>query len=117
MNFIKHIERINKIHLLISTEKTGTPDDFAQTLHLSRRQLYNELETLKNLDASIKYCKKKESFYYDKPFELVFKYSLTTIVGEQTREIFGGSDFRASLLHGSILNLPNTNEVLEKHSL
>ncbi len=64
MNFIKQIERIKKMHLLISTEKTGSPDAFARKLQLSRRQLYNELEIIKNLDATIKYSKKRESFYY-----------------------------------------------------
>ena len=105
MNFIKQIERIKKMHLLISTEKTGSPNDFAKQLHLSRSQMYNMLNKLKELDATIKYCKKKQSFYYDKPFELVLKYSLKTIVDEETREIFGGCNFRPILLDGSILNL------------
>ena len=56
MNFIKQIERIKKMHELIRSEKTGTPEDFAQMLHLSRRQLYNELEHIKNLNATIKHC-------------------------------------------------------------
>jgi transcriptional antiterminator len=105
MNFIKQIERIKKIHLLIQIEKTGTPDAFAKKLNLSRRQLYNELEFFKDLDASIKYCKKRESFYYDKPFNLELKYSLKTIIEDETKEIFGGFHFRASLLHGTILSL------------
>jgi len=63
------------------------------------------LDVLKELDATIKYCKKKESFYYDKPFELVLKYSLKTIVDEETREIFGGCHFRPILSDGSVLNL------------
>ena len=89
MNFIKQIDRIRKIHFLICTEKTGSPDVFAKTLHLSRRQLYNELEVIKNLDAPIKYCKKKESYYYSELFDLELKYSLKTIVDDETREIFG----------------------------
>lgn len=105
MNFIKQIERIKKMHELIRTEKTGTPDNFAQMLRLSRRQLYNELEIIKNLDAIIKYCKKKESFYYAVPFELELKYSLTTIVDDETRKIFGGTYLRASLLHASMITL------------
>ena len=105
MNFIKQMDRIKKIHFLILKEKTGNPDDFAKTLHLSRRQLYNELEVIKNLDAPIKYCKKKQSYYYSEPFDLELKYSLKTIVDDETREIFGGLYFRASLLHGSIITL------------
>lgn len=88
MNFIKQMERIKKIHLLIRTEKTGSPDVFAQKLNLSRRQLYNELEIIKNLDAIIKYCKKKESFYYSEPFNLELKYALKTIIDDETKEIF-----------------------------
>jgi hypothetical protein len=105
MNFIKQMERIKKIHLLIRTEKTGSPDVFAEKLNLSRRQLYNELEIFKNLDASIKYCKKRESFYYGETFDLELKYSLKTIVGDETKEIFGGFNFRASLLHGTMFPL------------
>lgn len=82
------MDRIKKMHLLILNEKTGNPDDFAKTLHLSRRQLYNELEVIKNLDAPIKYCKKKESYYYSEPFDLELKYSLKTIIDDETREIF-----------------------------
>lgn len=105
MNFIKQIERIKKMHELIRSEKTGKPDDFAQMLHLSRRQLYNELEYIKNLNASVKYCKKKESFYYAVPFELELKYSLTTIIDDESKEIFGGFNFCASLLHGTLFTL------------
>lgn len=105
MKFIKQIERIKKMHLLIRTEKTGSPDAFAKKLQLSRRQLYNELEIIKNLDAAIKYCKKKESFYYCEPFDLELKYSLKTIIDDETKEIFGGFNFRASLLHGTMFTL------------
>lgn len=105
MNFIKQIERIKKIHKLISSEKTGTPCSFAIQLRLSRRQLYNELETLKSLDAPIKYSKKRESFYYETPFDLELKYSLEIISKGEVKKIYGGSYFRASLLHGSMFYL------------
>ena len=105
MNFIKQIDRIKKIHFLICTEKTGNPDVFAKTLHLSRSQLYNFLDLIKSFDAPIKYCKKKQSFYYGEPFDLELKYSLKTIVDDETREIFGGLYFRPILLDGSIITL------------
>lgn len=105
MNFIKQMERIKKMHILIQTEKTGSPAVFAKKLQLSRSQLYNVLELMKSFDASIKYCKKKESYYYSEPFDLELKYSLKTIVNDETKEIFGGFDFRASLLHGTMFTL------------
>ena len=59
VNFNKQPDRIQKMHRHIQTETTGCPEQFAQQLHLGRRQLYNELERLKELDAPIKYCKKR----------------------------------------------------------
>jgi hypothetical protein len=114
MNFNKQPDRIKKMHRLIQTETTGSPEQFAQQLHLSRRQLYNELERLKELDAPIKYCKKKTSFYYTQAFDLELNYSLKTIKGDEIRKIFGGSYFRAMKLHGSLIHLSYTNDVLEK---
>ena len=86
---------INTLENLISKNKTKSISIY----------LVLVLDILKGLDATIKYCKKKESFYYDKPFELVLQYSLKTIVDEEIREIFGGGHFRPILSDGSILNL------------
>lgn len=105
MNFNKQPERIQKMHRLIQAEATGCPEQFAQQLHLSRRQLYNELERLKELDAPVKYCKKKTSFYYTQAFDLELNYSFKTIKDDEIRKIFGGSYFRAMKLHGSQIYL------------
>lgn len=105
MNFIKQIERIKRIHKLISSEKTGTPSVFAKKLSLSRSQLYNELDMIKELDAPLKYCKKRESFYYETSFELILNFSLKTIKDDELKEIFGGSNFRPILLDGTLISL------------
>jgi len=105
MNFIKQIERIKRMHILISSEKTGTPFVFAKKLSLSRSQLYNELEMIKELDAPVKYCKKRESFYYESSFELILNFSLKTIKDDESKEIFGGSYFRPILLDGTLISL------------
>ncbi|MBE8725003.1 hypothetical protein [Flavobacterium hungaricum] len=106
MNFIKQIERIKMIHKLICGEKTGTPLLFAKKLSLSRSQLYNELEVIKEFDAPLKYCKKRETFYYETPFELILIFSLKTIKNDESREIFGGFNFRPILLDGTLISLP-----------
>lgn len=105
MNFIKQIERIKQMHKLISSEKTGNPSVFAGKLSLSRSQLYNELEVIKELDAPVKYCKKRETFYYETSFELILNYSLQTIKEDESREIFGRSYFRPILLDGTLISL------------
>ena len=90
MKSLKYIDRINKIHSFINSEKTGTPEAFAKKLYLSRRQMYNELEFLKNLNAQIKYCKKKETFYYTTNFEFSFRYVMIAISDEDAITINGG---------------------------
>jgi hypothetical protein len=105
MNFVKQIERIKRMHKLISSEKTGTPVVFARKLSLSRSQLYNELEIIKELDAPLKYCKKRESFYYETSFELILNFSLKIIKDEESKEIFGGTNFRPILLDGTLISL------------
>jgi predicted DNA-binding transcriptional regulator YafY len=105
MNLQNQTERLNKVHQLILQEKTGTPTEFASKLEISRSQLYNIIDMLKEYEAPIKYSKKINSFYYTKPFDLEVKFSLTIMIEEEKREIYGGSNFRPILLDGSILNL------------
>ena len=105
MNIEQQAERIKYVHKVILDEKTGSPNDFAKKLNISRSQLYNIIEMLKEYDAPIKYNKKANSFYYTKSFDLQLTYSLTILLEEEKREIFGGFNFRPILLDGSMLNL------------
>jgi hypothetical protein len=47
----------------------------------------------------------KKYFYYEKPFDMVFKYSLKTITEKETKEIFGGFHLRPIILDVSLLSL------------
>lgn len=75
MNFLKVFERIDRLHRFILSECTGNPDTFAKKLQISRRQLYYEIESLKDLTAQVKYCKRRETFYYEVPFVLELNHS------------------------------------------
>ena len=68
---------------------------------------------LKEYDAPIKSCKKINSFYYSKPFLLEIKYSLKIILDEENKEIFGGNNFRPTLLDGSMFTLQYQNSSRE----
>jgi predicted DNA-binding transcriptional regulator YafY len=68
MNPFDTIDRLYNIHKLIQQEETGTPDEFAQQFHLSRRQLYNILGELKDYGAVIKHNRTKHTFYYANDF-------------------------------------------------
>ncbi len=69
MSLLTIYNRINRIHYLITLQNTGNPERFAKKLQISRRQLYYDLKLLKDLNAEIKYCGSKETFYYESQFE------------------------------------------------
>ncbi len=92
-NFILSLDRIKKINKLIKGQQTGTPDKFANKLNLGRRQLYNILDELKIMGAPIKYCRKKETFFYEDDFDLQISYSVKIVEDEETRNIYGGVTF------------------------
>ncbi|MGF1636441.1 MAG: HTH domain-containing protein, partial [Cyclobacteriaceae bacterium] len=64
MNFIKQIERVQLLNRLIKEERTGSPDALAERLHLSRSQLYNLIDELKDMGVDIRYSRSKRSFYF-----------------------------------------------------
>ena len=109
MNIQKQAERLNKANKLIQEEKTGSPKEFADKLNISRSQLYNIIDILKEYDAPVKYSKKTNSFYYSKPFDLEFRYSLTIILDKEKREIFGGSSLHPILVDANIVYLQQQN--------
>jgi len=90
MNFIKHIERIQLINKLIKEEKTGSPEELSARLGISRRQLYNHIETLKDLGLEVAYSRKGNSFYYVENKHLEVTFSLKVISPEEIENINGG---------------------------
>jgi len=66
----KKVARLVDVHQLIKHEKTGSPNDFAKKLHISRSQLYNIKEELEDYGAVIKYSRKMHTFYYCNNFDL-----------------------------------------------
>jgi predicted DNA-binding transcriptional regulator YafY len=55
---------------LIRVKATGCPTSFSKRLDISNASLYRYLNDLKNLGAPIKYCKERESYMYEQPFQL-----------------------------------------------
>ncbi len=48
---------------LIYNEKTGTSDEFALKIGLSRRMLFNFLDDLRDMGLEIAYCRKRKTYY------------------------------------------------------
>lgn len=93
MEFVRQIERLQLLNKLVREQRTGSPEELAERLGLSRRQLYSYLEFLKDFGANIVYSRKANSFIFSEntELEIVFRFQ---VLGEETsREIRGGEVF------------------------
>lgn len=63
---IKHITLIQRIDQLIRLQATGSPQDLAYKLGISKTKLYRILEIMKELEAPILYDASLQSFVYEK---------------------------------------------------
>ena len=70
MELQNEIHRLNTLHRLIKMCNTGSPDELAHKLHISKRHLYNVLDDLRVLGAKIDYSRSDYTFYYTNSFEL-----------------------------------------------
>ena len=77
MKLQETIERYRKIDMLIKREKTGSPEEFASKLGISRSQLYNYLEELRDQGAGIIYDRAKGSYLYLYPVEIRAEFYLS----------------------------------------
>lgn len=85
------IDRLKKIDKLINQGKTGTPDEFANRLHISRSQLYNYIDMLKSYGAPIYYNRKIDSFQYRSEFKILIEFSIQFISENETIKINAGN--------------------------
>ncbi|MBZ4676721.1 MAG: helix-turn-helix protein [Anaerophaga sp.] len=90
MNFIKRIERLGKIDKLIRIKRTGTPNEFAEKLGISKRQLYNYLDEIKTYGLEIKYSRNMRSFFYSNHKRLHIRFDLEVLDERQIRGKEGG---------------------------
>lgn len=63
--------RIKRIDYLIQIKGTGTAAELADKLEISRAQIYEYLNLMKDFGAPIKYCKFRQSYYYDKEGQFI----------------------------------------------
>lgn len=89
---------LKRIHESISTGATGSPDDFADKFHISKRFLHNILEYLKTeFDAPIAYSRTKGTYYYTQEWEFY--------IGDLRR-------IKAELIKGVLETINNTVKLI-----
>lgn len=90
MKAIEQLERIQQIIKLIKLEKTGTPEEFANHLQISKRRLYDHLDNFRDMGAQIDYSKLRNTYTFSNGHEVELKYSFKLISKEKEQDIFGG---------------------------
>jgi predicted DNA-binding transcriptional regulator YafY len=108
MTFTKTIERLQLLHELISQNKTGTPEQLANRLGVSRSYLYVMIDELRLLNLHISYSRKNKSFYYEKVVDVEFVLKIRTLNEDDLININAGSCisfFPTSILDGTSLSL------------
>lgn len=70
MSLQKELQRLERMHDLIRTKRTGSPDVFATKLGIKRAQLYVLLKQLREMGAPVVYSKLRECYMYYEPVEL-----------------------------------------------
>ena len=70
MKAIQQLERFQRIDYLIRLKTTGTPAEFAKKLGISRRQLFKDLEDIRNIGVQVAYSRIRETYFYGNGFEL-----------------------------------------------
>ncbi|MFV0328885.1 MAG: hypothetical protein ACK5KL_03505 [Dysgonomonas sp.] len=103
MQLFEAINRISRVHMMIMNESTGTPEEFANKLNISRRQLFNILEDFKSYGAQIKYSRKKRAYSYQNNFIVRIEVGVFSLSKQEQISISGGFSinklFNAVSLH------------------
>lgn len=64
-----YLKKLMRMHDLIKRKATGTPDELARKLELSRATTFRYKSKLAMAGAPIKYCRNRESYYYEEEWE------------------------------------------------
>ena len=70
MTFLEQIALFKRLDGLIRRKSTGTPEQLASRLEISRASVFRYINELKGVGAPIQYCKVRQSYYYEGHFEL-----------------------------------------------
>ncbi|MCB0517859.1 MAG: hypothetical protein H6577_24835 [Lewinellaceae bacterium] len=69
MTFLEQLHLWQRMSGLIKRKATGPPEEFAKRLGLKRTALFRHLETLRSMGADIRYCRERQSYFFETDFE------------------------------------------------
>jgi biotin operon repressor len=113
MKVFEYLDRISMMHKLVVRQKTGTPEEFACQLGISRTTLYELIDELRSRGAPIAYSKSAKTFFYRQPYDIAVTCSLRPLTYNEVKESSGGIKifskilfFRTLLSDLSMVTLP-----------
>jgi predicted DNA-binding transcriptional regulator YafY len=113
MKVFEYLDRISMMHKLVLRQKTGTPEEFANQLGVSRTSLYEMIDELRSRGVPLAYSKSAKTFFYRQPFDIDVSCSLRPLTFIEEKESTGGMIifpkilfFRTLLSELSMASLP-----------
>jgi len=104
MKIFEYLDRILRMHKLVKHGSTGTPEEFAHQLGVSRTSLYELIDELRCHGAPIAYSKTAKTFYYREPFEISITCSLRPMTCEEVKDYSGGNILSKILFFRTLVN-------------
>lgn len=92
MILFKQLVMLERMHALINQSCTGTPKAFSQTIGVSERHLHKLIDELKDMDAPIRYSRKKGTYFYTVPYEIKVSCTMRRLTGEEQGSIIAGGE-------------------------
>lgn len=90
MKFIKQIERLQVLNKLVKEQRTGSPNELAKRLGVSRAKLYLMVEELRDYGVEIVFSKRINSFKYNNCKGLNLNFSFEVIENSEAISISAG---------------------------
>ena len=108
MTFLEKLQVIERVDGLIRRKATGTADDLAAKIEVSRRCVYDIINVMKNMGAPIEYCTTRQSYYYEYECELMIGFMEKVRGGKnKNSELFFDS---AIFLHNPLIPLQHNHD-------
>jgi hypothetical protein len=98
MKLFEYLDRISLMHKLVSRQKTGTPDELAHKLGVSRTSLYELIDELRSRGAPIAYSKSARTFFYSQPYDIAVTCTLKPLTYTELKERSGGLNYYSKIL-------------------
>ncbi len=98
MKLFEYLDRISMMHKLVSRQKTGTPEELANRLGVSRTSLYELIDELRSRGAPIAYSKSAKTFFYRQPYDIAVTCTLKPLSYLEAKEHSGGIKIISKIL-------------------